>query len=784
MSAIGLAVEVEEKENPQPAWALDWASIPSSLNLKLLHWLLESQHQGLTLAKGKDLILFLGLSGAGKSTTVNYLKGNKMQLGMTETGEKCLQLLSDQNPEDCASMGDTCESETLSPNLIPFSGNQFFSDCPGFEDNRGEEYKVCAKITTQSVIKWSASVKAAVVVIKHADIAGKASGFQRLVMELRQVFNDLNAVSPSVLFLVNKAPSHLKEQHVIKAIENIKAASEKQLKSQAGFFAVQRKAQGPESADAAVNSRRAQLAELEAQITFFDLMLAHQNNIMLVDPLDEGVSRQNILGRLHQFRNIDLQQFNLPKHNDDHNEFNKLATLLFESGIDFLSRFQSTRRQIQRLELEEQQAKERLPEERSRYSEAETGKNKSLLQISQDTVLAEINKLTAQSDQLTREIKLIEPERQKLTAELRGLDKEDLVTHWEPESPARVPSSTWYAFLLGGASVLATCAAGASGGILAGAAVGVGAAGSALFIMAKKIVTPIALRYRGIPFPRADIRFIQDPPRGWFDLIEDKPREGIYSADFYGNPFYDCEVEVKIDVPKKEIPLNARRIQQIPEELAGLKEQEKHLTAKREAYGNQLEQLDVKREELQSRMDALSQGQALPQDLDSPEEWEERRSELKTVVSKTEEKIRELEEELMRLAFELHSLWQEIKTRWSFMGFLATVSAFTDPAIPQGPRFNLLYTSERKSFDPSPLPAANYSPPPYEAETKDDAPVSEEAARKEFYQLVLPSFAPLRSMSLLPPFAAALPLPLPGESLKLSSVAAAPTGRPMAHKET
>ena len=82
-----------------------------------------------------------------------------------------------------------------------------------------------------------------------------------------------------------------------------------------------------------------------------------------------------------------------------------------------MSRFQSTRRQIQRLELEEQQAKERLPEERSRYSEAETGKNKSLLQISQDTVLAEINKLTAQSDQLTREIKLIEPERQKLTAE-------------------------------------------------------------------------------------------------------------------------------------------------------------------------------------------------------------------------------------------------------------------------------------------------------------------------------------------------------------------------------
>jgi hypothetical protein len=77
--------------------------------------------------------------------------------------------------------------------------------------------------------------------------------------------------------------------------------------------------------------------------------------------------------------------------------------------------------------------------------------------------------------------------------------------------------------------------------------------------------SPITLEYNDIHTP-----FVEAKPEytaGKFEIIDSKPEQGIYKAQFYPDIFTNSEIKVSILVKKKILPWNAKRIEAITKEI-------------------------------------------------------------------------------------------------------------------------------------------------------------------------------------------------------------------------
>ena len=121
---------------------------------------------------GRDLVIFLGNTGAGKSTTANYLAGFPMKTiharylnipgvvggkKVVVDEEKCKEL---GLPGGVAKIGHTTRSETFIPQLIMAPSVKLdFLDCPGFLDDRGAAVNIANAVNIKTALKNAKSVK-------------------------------------------------------------------------------------------------------------------------------------------------------------------------------------------------------------------------------------------------------------------------------------------------------------------------------------------------------------------------------------------------------------------------------------------------------------------------------------------------------------------------------------------------------------------------------------------------------------------------------------------------
>lgn len=142
-------------------------------------------------------IVFLGNTGCGKSTLINYLAGCEMEFigeelarsfGIESLAELVVVKNTSEQPE-VMKIGHSKISETFMPDIKSIGGRAY-CDCPGFGDNRGVEINVANVVNTRRVILGNHGTRLVILINYHALMADKAVGLKTTINIAKQIFGN------------------------------------------------------------------------------------------------------------------------------------------------------------------------------------------------------------------------------------------------------------------------------------------------------------------------------------------------------------------------------------------------------------------------------------------------------------------------------------------------------------------------------------------------------------------------------------------------------------------
>ncbi|EGT4864223.1 hypothetical protein DBN25_12615 [Clostridioides difficile] len=180
--------------------------------------------------KEKSILLFLGASGVGKSTCINYLKGCVME---EKTDEETGQIYITAK-DSAVEIGNGVYSKTLCPEVVDIANRDFsLCDCPGFFDNRGAEYMIAGAMLVRETISTSSKVKGMVVILDYQSLLDSR---HTLLIEtgknLKDMLGDYSKYKENFFFLINKIPKTLIGNVTEEKIRNILEKAKEDLDSQ------------------------------------------------------------------------------------------------------------------------------------------------------------------------------------------------------------------------------------------------------------------------------------------------------------------------------------------------------------------------------------------------------------------------------------------------------------------------------------------------------------------------------------------------------------------------
>lgn len=145
-------------------------------------------------AKDQHIVVFLGNTGAGKSTLINLLAGKELVTGPYEND----YVLADPEDQFAMAIGTGGNSETLYPKSIDVKGLRFF-DLPGFNDTDGSERNLVNAAFIRQILTDAASVRLVFVAGQDQFTADRSASVKQMFNCIKQLF----VVSPNVSLIDN-----------------------------------------------------------------------------------------------------------------------------------------------------------------------------------------------------------------------------------------------------------------------------------------------------------------------------------------------------------------------------------------------------------------------------------------------------------------------------------------------------------------------------------------------------------------------------------------------------
>ena len=157
--------------------------------------------------EGKDLLMVIGNTGAGKSTLINFIHGCDMERVKVDH-KKVVRVRHDSAVEEMMKIGHDNRSMTFVPDL---NDDETFTylDCPGFLDNRGPEINIANAVNIRSVVCKASTVRVLVLINYNSLEADRGRGVRETLKILIELFGTIVALKEacsSILLGVSKVP--------------------------------------------------------------------------------------------------------------------------------------------------------------------------------------------------------------------------------------------------------------------------------------------------------------------------------------------------------------------------------------------------------------------------------------------------------------------------------------------------------------------------------------------------------------------------------------------------
>lgn len=165
--------------------------------------------------KNKDLVLLLGSTGSGKSTTTCYLMKAEMKVYISKYGEEICEVVDNLGnyPKIGQSIGisETLYAKGYEIDIAPRNQQSIkimLCDCPGFRDTRGTEYELCTNLSIDKAIKQASGIKGVVLTIQYTAFLQDRGqpvleSFQNLLDIIPDLIDD-DSLLDSVFILITK----------------------------------------------------------------------------------------------------------------------------------------------------------------------------------------------------------------------------------------------------------------------------------------------------------------------------------------------------------------------------------------------------------------------------------------------------------------------------------------------------------------------------------------------------------------------------------------------------
>ncbi|CAF1149819.1 unnamed protein product [Adineta steineri] len=223
------------------------------LNVHEIERLVSKAKNAAKLIAGKDIILLIGETGTGKSTTIQFLSGSKMKKTKVEVESgKFLEHITIDGPIKNPDLIDVTssalrKSETryIAPVTIPLRdiygaheyGEIILCDAPGFDDPAGPEVDIANGVGVIEALKGCKSVKI-LALSSYKSLGDRGQGIQKLAHLLINMIHGIQERLSAIFYAFTKYPSNIDISALLSEIKNIKVNNDPWLRSDSAFVTV------------------------------------------------------------------------------------------------------------------------------------------------------------------------------------------------------------------------------------------------------------------------------------------------------------------------------------------------------------------------------------------------------------------------------------------------------------------------------------------------------------------------------------------------------------------